>query len=205
VDDTSPVRLFFVFLKSPASHHSSHQLRSAVDCSAAKMPALRPAIAFAEEVTFRRDAPCAHWCHITQCVGAVACCRCLWVSSTAWRSQKRWRVRIFARRARLTLWTTRGDLASSMVRASHGCTCVAVQPTWQPMCAHPCRCTGAAWAAITIRAQVDRVERERFDMGLSEAEVSVRRLKEIDPDGAYELVAASQLTGYILGMMVRLV
>jgi|694.fasta_scaffold151708_4 hypothetical protein len=73
------------------------------------------------------------------------------------------------------------------------------------MCAHPCRCTGAAWAAITIRAQVDRVERERFDMGLSEAEVSVRRLKEIDPDGAYELVAASQLTGYILGMMVRLV
>jgi len=49
-EDTSPVRLFYAFLKSPASHqcrHCSHQLRSAVDRAAGKLPVLRPLIAFA--------------------------------------------------------------------------------------------------------------------------------------------------------------
>jgi hypothetical protein len=50
LNPSSPVRLFFVCLKTPASHHSSHELLSMQDRSVAKMPALRPAIAFAEEV-----------------------------------------------------------------------------------------------------------------------------------------------------------
>jgi hypothetical protein len=50
LEPASPVRLFFVFLKTPAARHNGHVLCSPQDRTAAKMPALVPAIEFAKEV-----------------------------------------------------------------------------------------------------------------------------------------------------------
>jgi hypothetical protein len=56
---------------------------------------------------------------------------------------------------------------------------------------------------VTLREQVDRVVQERFQVGMSQLDVSVHQMKDMDPAGAYDLVEPTALTGYVLGVMVR--
>ncbi len=38
---------------------------------------------------------------------------------------------------------------------------------------------------------------------MSQLDVSVHQMKDMDPAGAYDLVEPTALTGYVLGVMVR--